>query len=116
MEENIEVLYRKFSTTGQAALKLDIALDCFFREGLAQEQKSAYRDYLKLRLNTAMELLIEHEEVGKMRIFWEQGWIQPQNVDRFITMAREKGKIASLTYLLQGKKREFSFQDKDFSL
>lgn len=67
----------KFSTSRQAALKLDIALERLLDEsglpGLSQEWEQTYRAYLEQRAYPALLRLIGQGEAGRLRRFLRLG-------------------------------------------
>lgn len=112
-----EKLYDKFCTTQQEPVKLAIALRCFFMEQeVEEEQRSAYGQYLRKRIRPAVEQLIEEEGVGQLAYLEARGWIGEELLEGFIRRARERGKTASLVWLLHLKDEKYGYTDKDFSL
>lgn len=109
-------LYQKFSQTRQEPVRLAVALRGFFLKETEQDQRDAYGTYLRGRIRPAVEALIEEEDVEKMQILEELGWLQNPHIEIFIRMAREKKKTASLVWLLQLKARRQAYEEKDFSL
>lgn len=66
MEEERDMRYEKFQTTGQERIRLACALEGFFLTNECEEEKkTAYGQYLKRRIRPAMEALIREENVGK---------------------------------------------------
>ena len=110
-------LYEKFCTTGQEPVKLAIAMRCFFMErGPDETQRREYGQYLEKRIRPAAEQLIEEEAVEQLACLEQQGWLQESLLDGFIKRARERGKTASLVWLLHLKNEKYGYRDKDFSL
>ena len=59
MEEERDMRYEKFQTTGQERIRLACALEGFFLTNECEEEKkTAYGQYLKRRIRPAMEALI----------------------------------------------------------
>lgn len=110
-------LYEKFCITGQEPVKLAIALRCFFMEqGPEEEQRRAYGEYLRKRIRPTAEQLIEEEGIEQLSCLEQQGWISEALLESFIKRARERGKTASLVWLLHLKNEKYGYRDKDFSL
>ena len=66
MEEERDMRYEKFQTTGQERIRLACALEGFFLTNECEEEKkTAYGQYLKRRIRPAMEALIREENVEK---------------------------------------------------
>lgn len=80
------------------------------------EKKSEYEKYLKLRVRPLMEYLIEKEDIDKMEDVAEKGWFTAAQLDGFLKIAGEKHCLSSFAWLLQWKKHNFGFKDRDFSL
>lgn len=109
-------LYQKFSQTRQEPVRLAVALRGFFLKETQPVQRDAYEKYLKGRIRPAVESLIEEEDVEKMKVLEELGWLQDRYLDIFIRMAKEKRKTAPLVWFLQLKARRRAYEEKDFSL
>ena len=58
----------------------------------------------------------KRECVEKLEKLEDLGWLEEKNIDNFIRIARQKGKNASLVWLLHLKKEKNGFKDRDFSL
>ncbi len=114
---NREEIYRKFRESRQERLRLSLAMDGFLSdpEGDGKDVQE-YRNYLKKRIRPAMEALIEREETEKMERLERQGWFGEKELEGFLALAREKGKTASLLWLMLLKDQKYGYHDKDFSL
>lgn len=108
--------FRKFTQSGQAAVKLEIALEQAFREDLPASCRRAYRDYLRLRIRPAMEACIHREDTLLLDRMEAQGWMEGIGLDDLIRLAGDSRKNAALIWLLRRKQRVFGFQKPDFSL
>lgn len=113
--EEIQKLYEKFCSTGQEPVKLAIALRCYFMEQ-EETRRQAYGHYLRKRIRPAAEQLIEDEGVERLAYLEQQGWISEYLLEGFIKRARDRGKTASLVWLLHLKNEKYGYRDKDFSL
>ena len=111
MEERFE----KFRESKQAAVKLQIALEDYFREDLPQRMRDAYGTYLKMRIRPAAEQLIREEKLDKLDRLWTRGWI-PLPLDSFLRLAAEEHKNAAFLWLLEKKQETGGFSPRDFSL
>lgn len=115
-EQEAERLYRTFQETRQEPLRLAAALRGFFREGIDPAQREAYGGYLRRRIRPAVEKLIEEDRVDRLEQLEELGWFDARQVDEYLRMARERGKISALVWLLELKWKKYGYHDKDFSL
>ena len=106
--------YQKFWESKQAAVKLDIALEEFFREGVPQAHRDAYGQYLRQRIRPAVEQLIRREDLEKLECFHQQGWLPP--VDDFLKLAAREQKNAAFVWLLRIKREQYGFTEESFSL
>ena len=87
--------------------KLEQALEIYFQE---------IQKYLKLRIRSVMELLIENEDTERMEQIEKCGWFSANELENFIRCAQEKAKLRSLVWLLHLKDKKYGYQKKDFSL
>ena len=72
--------------------------------------------YLKLRIRSVMELLIENEDTERMEQIEKCGWFSVNELENFIRCAQEKAKLRSLVWLLHLKDKKYGYPKKDFSL
>ena len=115
-EEEARKLYKKFTATRQEPVRLAVTLRGFFLPQAEPEEREAYGKYLKGRIRPAVEAVIEEDGVEKLEKLEKLGWLEEKNLDNFIRIARQKGKTASLVWLLHLKKEKKGFKDRDFSL
>lgn len=108
--------YQKFLTSQQASVKLEIALDCFFRDNIPQTHRTAYGTYLRQRIRPAVEALIAQDHVDLLEQLDEMGWFPEAQTDDFLKIAAAERKNESLIWLLQLKAQKTGFQKPDFSL
>ena len=87
--------------------KLEQALEIYFQENPDRESDKyqEIQKYLKLRIRSVMELLIE-----------KCGWFSVNELENFIRCAQEKAKLRSLVWLLHLKDKKYGYPKKDFSL
>lgn len=112
-----EANYDRFRTTGQSELKLQCALSGYFSPAhVQQEEYLAYEKYLKLRIRPASEKVVRMDDTEKLSKLYELGGFTLQQLSVLIQIAGEEGKLSSLAWLLQLKKKEYGYQDRDFSL
>ena len=87
-------------------------------DDLMQDRKleQALEKYLKLRIRSVMELLIENEDTERMEQIEKCGWFSANELENFIRCAQEKAKLRSLVWLLHLKDKKYGYPKKDFSL
>ena len=80
--------------------KLEQALEIYFQENPDRESDKyqEIQKYLKLRIRSVMELLIENEDTERMEQIEKCGWLR------------------SLVWLLHLKDKKYGYPKKDFSL
>ena len=117
MEEERDMRYEKFQTTGQERIRLACALEGFFLTNECEEEKkTAYGQYLKRRIRPAMEALIREENVGKMELLESFGWFGAEELENFICTARRERKLESLVWLMRLKDQKYGYKEKKFDL
>ena len=117
MEEERDMRYEKFQTTGQERIRLACALEGFFLTNECEkEKKTAYGQYLKRRIRPAMEALIREENVGKMELLKSFGWFGAEELENFICTARRERKLESLVWLMRLKDQKYGYKEKKFNL
>lgn len=105
MDRTKEELYCVFRETRQEPLRLAAALEGFFRTDVDKAERGIYGTYLRKRIRPAAEKLIETEDTVKLERLAKCGWFGVRELDGFIRTARERGKTASLLWLLHYKDR-----------
>lgn len=116
MTQNPEMLYQKFQTSQQPAVKLDLALSGFFSEDFTQTQKQTFGNYIKLRIRPAVQLLLDREELDQLSVLMQHGWIQKSVLEDCLRYAIERKQIQGFLWLMHYKKENFGFRDRDLSL
>lgn len=116
-EEEAARVYKKFSETRQEPVKMATALWGFFlKDGVTQQQRAEFADYLKVRVRNAVEALIEEDEPEKIAILEQLGWFGQKELEDFIRIARERQKIQALVYLMKQKDSRYGYQEEEFEL
>lgn len=99
--------------------KLERALEIYFKrmpdEGADKEFLDA-ENHLKRRIRSVMEILLTKEDINAMAFLEQKGWFGENEVDLFIRMAKEKGKLRSLIWLLHLKDEKYGYHEKEFLL
>ena len=112
-----EKLYRKFTGTSQEPVRLAMALRGFFLpDGVADTHRQVFRDYLKRRIRSAAEALIELEDMDRLQQLEALGWMDAQLIDRFLQTAIEQRRPSIIVWLLQLKSDKYGYTDRDLSL
>lgn len=99
--------------------KLERALEIYLKgtadEGVDKEFLDA-ENYLKRRIRSVMEILLAKEDINAMAFFEQKGWFGEKEVNLFIRMAKEKGKLRSLIWMLHLKDEKYGYHEKEFLL
>ena len=95
--------------------KLEQALEIYFQENPNRESDKyqEIQKYLKLRIRSVMELLIENEDTERMEQIEKCGWFSANELENFIRCAQEKAKLRSLVWLLHLKDKKYGYQKKE---
>lgn len=97
-----ERLWQKFDTTKQEPVRLAVALRGFFMEdGISLERKEEYGQYLQKRIRSAVETLIDEEEVEKIAHLESLGWFGQTQLEEFIRIATNRCKTAIMEQIAQ---------------
>ena len=60
--------------------------------------------------------LVYTKEIGTMEILEQQGWFGRKELDSFIQIAREQGRLESLVWLMLLKDQKYGYDEPDFTL
>ena len=98
--------------------KLEQALEIYFQENTDRESDKyqEIQKYLKLRIRSVMELLIENEDTERMEQIEKFGWVAGNEEKNVTRCEQEKAKLRSLVWLLHLKDKKYGYPKKDFSL
>lgn len=117
MNEEQRKLDEKFLTSGQASVKLAVALQRYFQlEEEEAELKKRYGDYLAIRLRPAAEELIKNRENQKLRKLLEENKVSSSVLDELIHMAGIWKNHEVQIYLLGKKKSEWNSREQEWEL
>ena len=97
--------YQRFCETGQAAKKLEIALEAYLSmagAGVCTGREFAdYERYLQFRRRPALELLIRRDDLEGLRLFAARGWISRREASSYLDLAVREGCRESQLWLLR---------------
>lgn len=83
--------YQRFCETGQAAKKLEIALEAYLSmagAGVCTGREFAdYERYLQFRRRPALEQLIRRDDLEGLRLFAARGWISRREASGYLDLA-----------------------------
>ncbi|MDO4521816.1 MAG: hypothetical protein Q4B57_01570 [Eubacteriales bacterium] len=114
-------LYQKFCSTKQESLRLETASQGFFavygekiqslREAsVSEEEHRAYERYLRLRLRPLLQQLLEQNDIRKLKLLDELGWLTQTELDFCLNAAKESGRSGMVLWLLH-RKAHYMAQD-----
>ena len=97
--------YQRFCETGQAAKKLEIALEAYLSmagAGVRTGREFAdYERYLQFRRRPALELLIRRDDLEGLRLFAARGWISRREASGYLDLAVREEHRESQLWLLR---------------
>ena len=97
--------YQRFCETGQAAKKLEIALEAYLSmagAGVRTGREFAdYERYLQFRRRPALEQLICRDDLEGLRLFAARGWISRREASSYLDLAVREGCRESQLWLLR---------------
>ena len=97
--------YQRFCETGQAAKKLEIALEAYLSmagAGVRTGREFAdYERYLQFRRRPALEQLICRDDLEGLRLFAARGWISRREASGYLDLAVREGCRESQLWLLR---------------
>lgn len=97
--------YQRFCETGQAAKKLEIALEAYLSMagvGACTGREFAdYERYLQSRRRPALEQLIRRDDLEGLRLFAARGWISRQEASGYLDLAVREEHRESQLWLLR---------------
>lgn len=112
----MDALFQKFQSASREDVRLGLALEGYF-SGLADEtQKQALESYLRLRLRSAMELLLRQGRLEELEQLMAQGWLTPGLLEDGLSLAISLKSTEGFVLLLRRKAELAGFSDRDFSL
>lgn len=111
-----ELLFQKFETSAQEPVRLRLALEGFFRPDMEPEGKKKLEAYLKRRKRPVMEALMNADDLPRLQMLEDLGWLDAGLVDDGLEMAARLKKSEAFVWLLGLKAEKYGFPDKDFSL
>ena len=111
-----DALFQKFQSAPREDVRLSLALEGYF-SGLADEtQKQTLESYLRLRLRSAMELLLREGRPKELEQLMAQGWLTPGLLEDGLKLAIGSKSTEGFVLLLRQKAEQVGFPDRDFSL
>ena len=110
----MEQRYEKFRKSGQAAVKLDIALTDWFLPELPEAIRKVYGDYLRQRIRPAAEALIRRDDPEHLEALAQ--WIPDSQLDLLLELAAREHRNSALVWLLDRKRNTLGFPQEEFPL
>ena len=117
-----EELDRKFLTSGQEKVKLEIALMRYFElakdknKDFLSEMEQTYQNYLLKRFRPAMDTLLEQKENKKMRQLFLQKKMSQGLLEELLLMASKAHNTEAFLWLLEQKQALYGFEKGDMEL
>lgn len=116
MNKEQQELDEKFLKTGQAEIKLCIALERYFQLKEEEELRKRYQSYLSMRLRPGAEELIRRKENEKLMQLLEENQITASMLDSFILTAGRCQNREAQILLLRKKQEMQGFSKENWEL
>ena len=111
-----DALFQKFQSAPREDVRLELALAGFFSVQTDESQKQALESYLRLRVRSAMELLLRQGRLEELERLLNLGWLTPGTLEDGLSLAIELKSTEGFVLLLRRKAEQVGFSDRDFSL
>lgn len=111
-----DALFHSFETTRQEPVRLNLALQLFFRGDASPEQTQKLEAYLKRRIRSALEVLLREDDLPGLKRLASAGWLNEGLVEDGLKMAISLKKTEGYVWFLRLKAEKYGFRDRDFSL
>ncbi|MDO5545059.1 MAG: hypothetical protein Q4F81_04435 [Eubacteriales bacterium] len=112
----IDVIFQQFRSASREQVRLPLAVRIFFSGEAAPEQARELESYLKRRVRSVMELLLQEDELPKLEQLAGAGWLTPGLVEDGLDMAVCLKKTEGFVWLMKWKAENYGFADRDFTL
>lgn len=114
--EKGELLYRKFQSSAQEPVRLELALQGYFLDEIAETPKQTFESYLKRRIRPAAEALLKADDLPRLQRLADLGWLDASVVDSCLDAAIRLKKTEAFVWLLGLKAEQFGFPDRNLEL
>lgn len=111
-----DILFQRFETTRQEAVRLRLALELFFRGDADPEQTRKLEGYLRRRIRSALELLLREDSLPGLERLASRDWLDAGLVEDGLNLAISLRKTEAYVWFLCLKAEKYGFHDRDFSL
>lgn len=110
-------LFQRFTASKQEAVRLELALQGYFRnDGISEAQRAVLGEYLRRRIRPAAEAVIQADDLPKLQAMEAQGWMNAPLIEDCLGMAIRLKKTEAFIWLLGIKAEKYGFQDRAFDL
>ena len=113
---NADAVFQRFRSASREQVRLPLAAQAYFSGEVTPEQARELESYLKRRIRSFVELLIQEDELAKLERLAAAGWLNPGLVEDSLDMAIRLKKSEAYVWLLKWKAAHYGFADRDFSL
>ena len=113
---NTEAVFQRFRSAAREQVRLPLAAQAYFGGEATPEQMQELECYLKRRIRSFVELLIQEDELPKLERLGAEGWLNPGLIEDGLDMAIRLKKPEVFVWLLTWKADNCGFSDRDFTL
>lgn len=116
-DEEVKIVFDRFSQSRQEPFKIAAALYCFFSSGKMKEsERRELERFIRMRIRNVVEALIEEDAPEKIEILQGREWFGLIELDSFINIARERRKTQALIYLMTVKNNRYGYREQEWML
>ena len=112
----MDALFQSFQAASQEPVRLRLAVECYFGGTASPEQTRTLEGYLRRRIRSVIELLLQEDALPRLERLAAEGWLNPGLVEDGLDMAIRRKKTEGIVWLLGWKAEHYGFADRDFSL
>lgn len=113
---NADAIFQQFQSAAREQVRLPLAAEAYFSGEATPEQTRELERYLKRRIRSVLELLIQEEELPKLERLAGAGWLNPGLIEDVLDMAIRLKKPEAYVWGLKWKADNYGFTDRDFTL
>lgn len=112
----IDGIFRQYRSAAREQVRLPLAVQAYFSGEATPEQNRELEGYLRRRVRSLVELLLQEDDLPKLERLAAAFWLNPGLVEDALDMAVRLKKTEAYVWLLKWKAENYGFTDRDFTL
>lgn len=112
----MDTLFQRFRRASQEPVRLRLAVEGYFGGTASPEQARELESYLRRRIRSVIELLMQEDDLPKLERLALEGWLNAGLVEDGLELAIRLKKTEAYVWLLRWKAEHYGFADRDFTL